>query len=37
MEQYHINADGDIINHADWLSDNGYLSDAEIEEEGRIQ
>ena len=32
MEQYHINADGDIINHADWLSDNGYASEEEYQE-----
>jgi len=32
MEQYHMNQDGDIINHADWLADNGYLSDEDIED-----
>ena len=32
MEQYHIDADGEIINHADWLADNGFASDEEAEE-----
>jgi len=32
MEQYHTNADGEIINHADWLADNGFTSDEEVEE-----
>lgn len=31
MEQYHLNADGDIVNHADWLAENGYISDEDIE------
>jgi len=32
MDKIHVNFEGDIINHADWLSDNGFLSDEEAEE-----
>ena len=31
MDKIHVNFDGDIVNHADWLSDNGYLSDEDAE------
>lgn len=30
VEIYHVQ-EGEIVNHADWLADNGYLSDADIE------
>jgi len=31
MDKIHVNCEGEIVNHADWLADNGYLSDDDID------